>query len=81
MAAFLQAASPALLCPTARSLETEDEPGFWRFWEMTADRGLYMLARHGEHITLGRRLDRAPVMGSDALLTVPRAVPSHREVC
>ncbi|XP_059114788.1 epididymal-specific lipocalin-8 [Peromyscus eremicus] len=30
-----------------RSLETEDEPGFWRFWEMTADRGLYMLARHG----------------------------------
>ncbi|GAB1286084.1 Epididymal-specific lipocalin-8 [Apodemus speciosus] len=31
----------------ARSLENEDEPGFWRFREMTADQGLYMLARHG----------------------------------
>nr|XP_034360996.1 epididymal-specific lipocalin-8-like [Arvicanthis niloticus] len=30
-----------------RSLENEDEPGFWRFREMTADQGLYMLARHG----------------------------------
>ncbi|CAH6788709.1 Lcn8 [Phodopus roborovskii] len=30
-----------------RSLESEDEPGFWKFREMTADQGLYMLARHG----------------------------------
>ncbi|XP_028628782.1 epididymal-specific lipocalin-8 isoform X2 [Grammomys surdaster] len=30
-----------------RSLENEDEPGFWRFREMTTDQGLYMLARHG----------------------------------
>ncbi|ERE70573.1 epididymal-specific lipocalin-8-like protein [Cricetulus griseus] len=30
-----------------RSLEIEDEPGFWRFREMTADQGHYMLARHG----------------------------------
>nr|XP_008507770.1 PREDICTED: epididymal-specific lipocalin-8 [Equus przewalskii] len=30
-----------------RSLEDEYEPGFWRFREMTADIGLYLVARHG----------------------------------
>ncbi|XP_058380513.1 epididymal-specific lipocalin-8 [Diceros bicornis minor] len=30
-----------------RSLEDEFEPGFWRFREMTADTGLYLVARHG----------------------------------
>ena len=37
---------------------------------MTADQGLYMLARHGEYNILGGMLCRAPVMGSDALRTV-----------
>ncbi|XP_008840208.1 epididymal-specific lipocalin-8 [Nannospalax galili] len=30
-----------------RSLEDEDNPSFWRFRDMTADIGLYLLARHG----------------------------------
>ncbi|XP_070287110.1 epididymal-specific lipocalin-8-like [Myotis yumanensis] len=30
-----------------RSLEDQDEPGFWRFRELTADTGLYLVARHG----------------------------------
>ncbi|XP_004412888.1 PREDICTED: epididymal-specific lipocalin-8 [Odobenus rosmarus divergens] len=30
-----------------RSLEDEYGPGFWRFREMTADTGLYLVARHG----------------------------------
>ncbi|XP_016008584.1 epididymal-specific lipocalin-8 [Rousettus aegyptiacus] len=30
-----------------RSLEDEYEPGFWRFRELTADTGLYLVARHG----------------------------------
>uniref|UniRef100_A0A8D2BGR1 Lipocalin 8 n=1 Tax=Sus scrofa TaxID=9823 RepID=A0A8D2BGR1_PIG len=30
-----------------RSLEGEYEPGFWRFRELTADTGLYLVARHG----------------------------------
>ena len=34
--------------PTARSLEDEYGPGFWRFRELTADIGLYLVARHGE---------------------------------
>lgn len=33
---------------------------------MTADQGLYMLARHGEDSILGRMLYRAPMMGSEA---------------
>lgn len=37
---------------------------------MTADQGLYMLARHGEYNTLGRVLYQAPVMGFDVLRTV-----------
>ncbi|XP_013211000.1 epididymal-specific lipocalin-8 [Microtus ochrogaster] len=41
-----------------RSLETEDEPGFWRFREMTADQGLYMLTRHGRCAELLRELVR-----------------------
>lgn len=48
---------------------------------MTADQGLYMLTRHGEHSTLRRMLDHCPVMRSAALLTEPPVVPSHREVC
>ncbi|KAG8518631.1 Epididymal-specific lipocalin-8, partial [Galemys pyrenaicus] len=30
-----------------RSLDSEYEPGFWRFRELTADTGLYLGARHG----------------------------------
>ncbi|XP_008592398.1 PREDICTED: epididymal-specific lipocalin-8-like [Galeopterus variegatus] len=30
-----------------RSLEDEDEPGFWRFRQLTADTGLYLVARQG----------------------------------
>ncbi|XP_074218805.1 epididymal-specific lipocalin-8 isoform X2 [Camelus bactrianus] len=30
-----------------RSLEGEYEPGFWRFRELTADTGLYLVARYG----------------------------------
>ncbi|XP_030148734.1 epididymal-specific lipocalin-8 [Lynx canadensis] len=30
-----------------RSLEDEYGPGFWRFRELTADVGLYLVARHG----------------------------------
>uniref|UniRef100_A0A8C3VNH1 Lipocalin 8 n=1 Tax=Catagonus wagneri TaxID=51154 RepID=A0A8C3VNH1_9CETA len=30
-----------------RSLEGEYEPGFWRFRDLTADMGLYLVARHG----------------------------------
>lgn len=37
---------------------------------MTADQGLYMLARHGGYSILGRMLYQAPVMGSDAILTI-----------
>ncbi|XP_044899843.1 epididymal-specific lipocalin-8 isoform X2 [Felis catus] len=33
--------------PTARSLEDEYGPGFWRFRELTADVGLYLVAWHG----------------------------------
>ncbi|ERE71915.1 epididymal-specific lipocalin-8-like protein [Cricetulus griseus] len=29
-----------------QSLETEDEPSFWRFWAMTEDQGHYMLTQH-----------------------------------
>ncbi|XP_015361147.2 epididymal-specific lipocalin-8 isoform X3 [Marmota marmota marmota] len=29
-----------------RSLDREDEPGFWRFRELTADTGLYLVSRH-----------------------------------
>ncbi|KAF5920323.1 hypothetical protein HPG69_007325, partial [Diceros bicornis minor] len=36
-----------------RSLEDEFEPGFWRFREMTADTGLYLVARHGEPQAFG----------------------------
>ncbi|XP_076991832.1 epididymal-specific lipocalin-8 [Tamandua tetradactyla] len=31
----------------SRSLEDENEPGFWKFRELTADTGLYLLARQG----------------------------------
>ncbi|XP_024618197.1 epididymal-specific lipocalin-8 [Neophocaena asiaeorientalis asiaeorientalis] len=30
-----------------RNLEGEYEPGFWKFRELTADTGLYLVARHG----------------------------------
>ena len=45
--------SPGPCAPTARSLEGEYEPGFWKFRELTADTGLYLVARHGEPQTLG----------------------------
>lgn len=34
--------------PAARSLEDEYGPGFRRFRDLTADMGLYLVARHGE---------------------------------
>lgn len=43
-----QPSSALLRPPTARSLEDENGPGFWRFRELTADTGLYLVARHGE---------------------------------
>uniref|UniRef100_I3N9J1 Lipocalin 8 n=1 Tax=Ictidomys tridecemlineatus TaxID=43179 RepID=I3N9J1_ICTTR len=36
-----------------RSLDREDEPGFWRFRELTADTGLYLVSRHSESRSLG----------------------------
>ncbi|KAK7795022.1 hypothetical protein U0070_022890 [Myodes glareolus] len=49
---------PAQLCcaPQLGELETEDEPGFWRFRDMTADQGLYMLTRHGRCAELLREV-------------------------
>ncbi|KAM9207474.1 epididymal-specific lipocalin-8-like [Dugong dugon] len=32
----------------SRSLQDENEPGFWKFRELTADTGLYLLARQGK---------------------------------
>ncbi|CAO2598249.1 Epididymal-specific lipocalin-8 [Lemmus lemmus] len=45
-----------------QSLETEDEPGFWRFREMTADQGLYMLTRHGRCAELLREVSPLPLV-------------------
>ncbi|EGW09234.1 Epididymal-specific lipocalin-8 [Cricetulus griseus] len=45
-----------------RSLEIEDEPGFWRFREMTADQGHYMLARHGRCAELLKEVSPLPLV-------------------
>lgn len=52
--------------PPARSLEDEFAPGFWRFRELTADTGLYLVARHGEPQAFGTgdRLGTAQGVGS-----------------
>ncbi|XP_057581277.1 epididymal-specific lipocalin-8 [Hippopotamus amphibius kiboko] len=39
-----------------RSLEGEYEPGFWKFRELTADTGLYLVARHGRCAKLLKEL-------------------------
>ncbi|XP_053077800.1 epididymal-specific lipocalin-8 [Acinonyx jubatus] len=43
-----------------RSLEDEYGPGFWRFWELTADVGLYLVARHGRCAKLLKEVSLAP---------------------
>nr|XP_023485325.1 epididymal-specific lipocalin-8 [Equus caballus] len=43
-----------------RSLEDEYEPGFWRFREMTADIGLYLVARHGRCAKLLKEVSLLP---------------------
>ncbi|XP_041581975.1 epididymal-specific lipocalin-8 isoform X4 [Vulpes lagopus] len=45
----------------ARSLEDEYGPGFWRFRELTADTGLYLVARHGRCAKLLKEVSLAPV--------------------
>ncbi|XP_035579616.1 epididymal-specific lipocalin-8 [Zalophus californianus] len=42
-----------------RSLEDEYGPGFWKFREMTADMGLYLVARHGRCAKLLKEVSRA----------------------
>ncbi|XP_031229180.1 epididymal-specific lipocalin-8 isoform X1 [Mastomys coucha] len=51
-----------------RNLENEDEPGFWRFREMTADQGLYMLARHGRCAELLKEVSPLPLVYTAAQL-------------
>ncbi|XP_047703059.1 epididymal-specific lipocalin-8-like [Prionailurus viverrinus] len=43
-----------------RSLEDEYGPGFWRFRELTADVGLYLVARHGRCAKLLKEVSLAP---------------------
>lgn len=45
-----------------RSLEDDYEPGLWKFRELTADTGLYLVARHGRCAELLKQvsLPRAP---------------------
>uniref|UniRef100_A0A4X1SE26 Lipocalin 8 n=1 Tax=Sus scrofa TaxID=9823 RepID=A0A4X1SE26_PIG len=43
-----------------RSLEGEYEPGFWRFRELTADTGLYLVARHGRCAKLPKEVRPQP---------------------
>ncbi|XP_023446530.1 epididymal-specific lipocalin-8 isoform X2 [Dasypus novemcinctus] len=51
----------------SRSLEDEDEPGFWKFRELTADTGLYLVARQGrcarllKEVSLRPGLHRSPL--------------------
>ncbi|KAB1280026.1 Epididymal-specific lipocalin-8 [Camelus dromedarius] len=48
-----------------RSLEGEYEPGFWRFRELTADTGLYLVARYGRCAKLLKEQGTVgPVSGS-----------------
>ncbi|XP_034506101.1 epididymal-specific lipocalin-8-like, partial [Ailuropoda melanoleuca] len=43
-----------------RSLEDEYGPGFWRFRELMADIGLYLVARHGRCAKLLKEVSFAP---------------------
>ncbi|XP_047684995.1 epididymal-specific lipocalin-8 [Prionailurus viverrinus] len=43
-----------------RSLEDEYRPGFWRFRELTADVGLYLVALHGRCAKLLKEVSLAP---------------------
>ncbi|XP_040340897.1 epididymal-specific lipocalin-8 [Herpailurus yagouaroundi] len=43
-----------------RSLEDKYGPGFWRFRELTADVGLYLVARHGRCAKLLKEVSLAP---------------------
>ncbi|XP_038404649.1 epididymal-specific lipocalin-8 isoform X1 [Canis lupus familiaris] len=52
-----------------RSLEDENGPGFWRFRELTADTGLYLVARHGRCAKLLKE------GSSDCRADQPRARP------
>ncbi|XP_046537592.1 epididymal-specific lipocalin-8 [Equus quagga] len=54
-----------------RSLEDEYEPGFWRFREMTADIGLYLVARHGRCAKLLKEVSLRP--GADLEEPLPQA--------
>ncbi|XP_054582852.1 epididymal-specific lipocalin-8 [Eptesicus fuscus] len=54
-----------------RSLEDQDEPGFWRFRELTADTGLYLVARHGRCAELLKEV-------SIRLAALPAEAPPHR---
>ncbi|KAK2120728.1 hypothetical protein P7K49_002114 [Saguinus oedipus] len=60
-----------------RSLEDEERLEFWRFRELTADTGLYLVARPGEPRGLGVNARLALWVGSAA----PHAGLSHRAVC
>ncbi|KAK1333921.1 hypothetical protein QTO34_004919 [Cnephaeus nilssonii] len=62
---------PQPAAPTARSLEDRDEPGFWRFRELTADTGLYLVARHGRCAELLKEV-------SVRLAALPAEAPPHR---
>lgn len=73
--------SPVPCVPTARSLEGEYEPGFWRFRELTADTGLYLVARHGEPQAFGAGAGLGPRgWGQGTRAGAPLTVPSCREV-
>ncbi|XP_066218745.1 epididymal-specific lipocalin-8 [Saccopteryx leptura] len=50
-----------------RSLEDEYEPGFWRFRELTADTGLYLVARHGRCARLLKEVSLRPVHSESPL--------------
>uniref|UniRef100_A0A8C8XC78 Epididymal-specific lipocalin-8 n=1 Tax=Panthera leo TaxID=9689 RepID=A0A8C8XC78_PANLE len=56
-----------------RSLEDEYGPGFWRFRELTADVGLYLVARHGEPRAFWLRHGLPPVAPTTALRPCPPA--------
>ncbi|KAM5257347.1 epididymal-specific lipocalin-8 isoform 1-T1 [Hipposideros larvatus] len=58
-----------------RSLEDEDGPGFWRFRELTADTGLYMVARHGRCAKLLKEVSLRPVCAEPHLASRPDRGP------
>ncbi|XP_027950357.1 epididymal-specific lipocalin-8 isoform X3 [Eumetopias jubatus] len=54
-----------------RSLEDEYGPGFWKFREMTADMGLYLVARHGRCAKLLKEVSRALGCAEPPRLSLP----------